>query len=89
MIVLFCRCVTTKGSILNTMTFTSEDDLGDPGTNDDRILLSAANLCRTTSGSRTTTSTSPTAASAQIGGGEFASLFEFYFQGIIYYSIIF
>lgn len=34
--------------MLNKM-ITSEDDLGDPGTNDDRILLSVVNLCRTTS----------------------------------------
>lgn len=41
------RYVTTKGSIMTSMTFTTEDDAsGDPATNDDRILLSAVNIAR-------------------------------------------
>nr|XP_049465319.1 telomerase-binding protein EST1A isoform X1 [Anopheles coluzzii] len=40
------KCVTTKGSILKTSTFTVEDDVGDLKSNDDRILETALNLCR-------------------------------------------
>uniref|UniRef100_A0A182VSN5 PINc domain-containing protein n=1 Tax=Anopheles minimus TaxID=112268 RepID=A0A182VSN5_9DIPT len=40
------KCVTTKGSILKTPTFTAEDDDGDLKSNDDRILETALNLCR-------------------------------------------
>lgn len=40
------RCVTTKGSILNTSAFTFEDDVGEQKSNDDRILETALNLCR-------------------------------------------
>uniref|UniRef100_A0A182K256 PINc domain-containing protein n=1 Tax=Anopheles christyi TaxID=43041 RepID=A0A182K256_9DIPT len=40
------KCVTTKGSILKTSTFTIEDDVGDLKSNDDRILETAINLCR-------------------------------------------
>lgn len=40
------RCVTTKGSILNTSTFTAEDDEDVQMSNDDRILKTALNLCR-------------------------------------------
>ncbi|XP_055644109.1 telomerase-binding protein EST1A isoform X2 [Toxorhynchites rutilus septentrionalis] len=40
------KCVTTKGTILKTSTFTSEDDVGEQKSNDDRILETALNLCR-------------------------------------------
>ncbi|XP_065077390.1 telomerase-binding protein EST1A isoform X2 [Ochlerotatus camptorhynchus] len=40
------KCVTTKGSILNTSTFTAEDDEDVQMSNDDRILKTALNLCR-------------------------------------------
>uniref|UniRef100_A0A182MWZ8 PIN domain-containing protein n=1 Tax=Anopheles culicifacies TaxID=139723 RepID=A0A182MWZ8_9DIPT len=40
------KCVTTKGSVLKTPTFTAEDDDGDLKSNDDRILETALNLCR-------------------------------------------
>lgn len=38
------RCITTKGSILGTFNFTIEDD--HQGSNDDKILQSAANMCK-------------------------------------------
>lgn len=37
-------CITTKGSVLNSMNFMVEDDHADLMTNDDKILMSAANL---------------------------------------------
>ncbi|XP_053678587.1 telomerase-binding protein EST1A [Anopheles nili] len=40
------KCVTTKGSILKTSTFTVEDDIGELKSNDDRILETALSLCR-------------------------------------------
>ncbi|XP_052900031.1 telomerase-binding protein EST1A [Anopheles moucheti] len=40
------KCVTTKGSILKTSSFTEEDDVGELKSNDDRILETALNLCR-------------------------------------------
>ncbi|KXJ78569.1 hypothetical protein RP20_CCG004260 [Aedes albopictus] len=40
------KCVTTKGSILNTSTFTAEDGDDVQMSNDDRILKTALNLCR-------------------------------------------
>uniref|UniRef100_A0A182N064 PINc domain-containing protein n=1 Tax=Anopheles dirus TaxID=7168 RepID=A0A182N064_9DIPT len=40
------KCVTTKGSILKTSSFTVEDDVGELKSNDDRILETALNLCR-------------------------------------------
>ncbi|XP_058126851.1 telomerase-binding protein EST1A [Anopheles ziemanni] len=40
------KCVTTKGSVLKTTTFTVEDDVGELKSNDDRILETALNLCR-------------------------------------------
>lgn len=53
----FHRYVTTKGSIMNSMTFTTEDDVGgDSATNDDRILMSAVNMCRTLNTSNSTAS---------------------------------
>ncbi|KAJ6639859.1 Telomerase-binding protein EST1A [Pseudolycoriella hygida] len=38
------KCVTTKGSILNTFSFTAEDVSTEKASNDDRILLAAVNL---------------------------------------------
>lgn len=40
------RCVTTKGSVLNTSTFTAEDDNSEQMSNDDKILTTALNLCK-------------------------------------------
>ncbi|XP_058832395.1 uncharacterized protein LOC131690537 isoform X2 [Topomyia yanbarensis] len=40
------KCVSSKGTILNTFTFTSEDDVGEQKSNDDRILETALKLCR-------------------------------------------
>lgn len=40
------KCVTTKGTILKTSTFTVEADAGELKANDDRILETALNLCR-------------------------------------------
>uniref|UniRef100_A0A182QUX2 PIN domain-containing protein n=1 Tax=Anopheles farauti TaxID=69004 RepID=A0A182QUX2_9DIPT len=40
------KCVTTKGSVLKTFSFTVEDDVGELKSNDDRILETALNLCR-------------------------------------------
>lgn len=40
------RCVTAKGSILNSIFFTSEDDQSEQKSNDDKILDTALNLCK-------------------------------------------
>lgn len=40
------RGVTTRGSILNSLTFTAEDDYVEPMSNDDKILQTAVNLCK-------------------------------------------
>ncbi|KAG8283120.1 Smg-6, nonsense mediated mRNA decay factor [Homalodisca vitripennis] len=42
------RCVTTKGTILNSTTFTSEEDCQDMK-NDDKILATCLKLCHTSS----------------------------------------
>lgn len=41
------KCVTSRGSILSTATFTVEDDSTEPMSNDDKILATALNLCKT------------------------------------------
>lgn len=45
-IITYFSCITTKGSVLNSMNFMVEDDHADPTTNDDKILMSAVNLGR-------------------------------------------
>lgn len=45
MIALICRCVTTKGSILNSSVFTLEESENQIS-NDDKILQTALNLCK-------------------------------------------
>ncbi|XP_037030209.1 telomerase-binding protein EST1A isoform X2 [Bradysia coprophila] len=40
------KCVTSKGSIMNTFSFTFEEVSAERGCNDDRILSSAVNLCK-------------------------------------------
>lgn len=40
------KCVTSKGSIMNTFSFTFEEVSAEQGCNDDRILSSAVNLCK-------------------------------------------
>ncbi|XP_055709469.1 telomerase-binding protein EST1A isoform X2 [Phlebotomus papatasi] len=40
------KCVTTKGSILNSSVFTVEDDNSEPLSNDDKILATAVHLCK-------------------------------------------
>lgn len=38
--------MTTKGSVLNSSTFTAEDDNSEQMSNDDKILTTALNLCK-------------------------------------------
>ncbi|GAB0093491.1 hypothetical protein DMENIID0001_086370 [Sergentomyia squamirostris] len=40
------KCVTTKGSILNSSVFTVEDDNSESLSNDDKILATAVHLCK-------------------------------------------
>ncbi|XP_055683331.1 telomerase-binding protein EST1A isoform X2 [Lutzomyia longipalpis] len=40
------KCVTTKGSVLNSSVFTVEDDNSEPLSNDDKILATAVHLCK-------------------------------------------
>ncbi|CAO1399696.1 unnamed protein product [Diamesa serratosioi] len=40
------KCVTAKGSILNSTLFTNEDDQSEQKSNDDKILDTALNLCK-------------------------------------------
>lgn len=45
----FVKCITTKGTVLTSRTFTIEDDsTSDAMTNDDKILATCLTLCKNT-----------------------------------------